>query len=329
MRRRVNPTPELLRLADAQGGVLALSQAAELGLGRHSVARLLDQEHWSRICPGIVWTHPLRAADELPWPAKVWSGLIAGGSGSRLGPQASGFHYGLIAEPELPDIFVGSSTASAQARGPWVLRREQPGARSARTVGEPPRLTVDAAVIDLCNEACAGDVVGLLTKAVQRQLTSSDRLLDELGARARHRHRRLIRDILSDVDDGSESPLELNYLREVERPHGLPRGRRQASRLGLSHVSDVGYDLWSLLVELDGRDGHIEEGHFRDRRRDNAFALRDFLTLRFGWYDVTDNPCAIAWQVAMVLTARGWTGSFRRCPRCRTLADSDFVAMCS
>ncbi|MFT4163630.1 MAG: type IV toxin-antitoxin system AbiEi family antitoxin domain-containing protein [Microlunatus sp.] len=327
MRERIDPTPELLNLATAQGGVLALNQAAALGLGRHSVARLLAQGHWSRISAGIVWTHPLRVGDELPWLAKVWSGLIVGGSGSRLGPRSSGFEYGLIAEPELPDIFAGSPTASARATGPWVLRREQPGARSARTVGEPPRLTVDAAVIDLCNEASAREVVGLLARTVQRKLSTSDRLLDELGTRARHRHRRLVRDILSDVEEGSESPLELGYLRDVERPHGLPRGRRQASRLGLSHVSDVGYDLWSLLVELDGRDGHIEEGRFRDRRRDNAFALRDFLTLRFGWYDVTDNPCAVAWQVAMVLTARGWNGNFRRCPRCRALAESDFIAM--
>ena len=108
--------------------------------------------------------------------------------------------------------------------------------------------------------------------------------------------------------------------RRAPKAHGLPRGRRQKSRAGLSHVSDVGYDEWALLLELDGRDGHIEEGAFRDRRRDDAFAVRALLTLRYGWYDVTDNPCAVAWQVATVLRPRGWPGDLRRCGRCRALA---------
>ncbi len=216
---------------------------------------------------------------------------------------------------------------SARTDGPWLLRREQVGVRSAKTVGNPPRLGVEATVVDLCDGVTASQVPGLLTRAVQRRLTTGERIVDELALRARHRHRALVRDILSEVADGVESPLELAYLRDVERAHGLPRGRRQKSRVGLAHVSDVGYDDWALLLELDGRDGHIEEGAFRDRRRDNAFAVRALLTLRYGWYDVTDNPCAVAWQVATVLRSRGWPGEFRRCGRCRTLAETDFLAM--
>jgi hypothetical protein len=51
------------------------------------------------------------------------------------------------------------------------------------------------------------------------------------------------------------------------------------------------------------------------------------LTLRYGWYDVTDNPCAVAWQVATVLRSCGWPVEFRWCGRCRTLAETDFRAM--
>jgi hypothetical protein len=194
---RHDPSLDLLTLAAEQGGVLTLEQAVGLGFNRHSVARMLEQGHWTRVARGIVWTHRLGAQQEPPWLAR----------------------------------------------------------------------------------------------------------------------------------EGAESPLELTYLRDVERPHGLPRGRRQKSRLGLRYVSDVGYDEWALLLELDGRDGHAEEGRFRDRRRDNAFALRALLTLRYGWYDVTDKPCAVAWQVATVLRARGWLGDFRRCGRCRALSDVDFAAL--
>lgn len=318
----------MLDLAAAQSGVLTVEQAEGLHFSRHSIARLVEQHHWSRLGRGVVWTRSLGDNEELPWLTKAWGGLLAAGDGSRLGPQLSGYLYGLIDHPPLiPDVFARDLKVSARTTGPWLLRRERPGVRASKTVDDPPRLTVEATVIDLCDVVPEDQVPGLLTRAVQRKLTDADRILRELDARSRHRHRELVRGIVGDLAEGSESPLELNYLRDVERPHGLPGGRRQKSRAGLPHVSDVGYDEWGLLLELDGRDGHVEEGAFRDRRRDNAFALRALLTLRFGWYDVTAQPCAVAWQVATVLRSRGWPGDFRRCGRCRAVTDADFTAM--
>lgn len=327
MRPRIDPSADLLALAGEQAGVLSASQTAAFGLTRHSVARLLDQGHWTRLSRGVVWTQPLRPAEQVPWLARAWGGILVGGPGARLGPLSSGFLHGLTDQPPHPDVFVGRPTQSAQCAGPWTLRREQAGVRSARALGSPPRLSVEATVIDLCDIGERPEVVGLLTSAVQRRLTTGERLLDELDSRKRHRHRLLICGILGDVDEGAESPLELGYLRDVERPHGLPTGRRQRSRAGLRHVTDVGYDEWALLVELDGRDGHVERGRFRDRRRDNAFAVRSLLTLRYGWFDVTSNPCAVAWQVATVLRQRGWRGDVRRCGRCRALSETDLDAL--
>jgi len=325
---RRDPSTDLLALAALQSGVLTLEQAEGLGLSRWCVSRILAQGQWTRLARGVLWTRPLGVGEEIPWLVRAWGGLLAAGDGSRLGPRSSGHLHGLVDEaPRKPDIFARGRSVSARTDGPWLLRREQVGVRSAKTVGSPPRLGVEATVIDLCDGVTASEVPGLLTRAVQRRLTTGERIVDELALRARHRHRALVRAILSEVADGVESPLELVYLRDVERAHGLPRGRRQQSRAGLSHVSDVGYDEWALLLELDGRDGHIEEGAFRDRRRDNAFAVRALLTLRYGWYDVTDNPCAVAWQVATVLRSRGWPGELRRCGRCRTLAEADFLAM--
>jgi hypothetical protein len=325
---RRDPSSDLLALAAAQSGVLTLEQAEGLGLSRWSVSRILAQGQWTRLARGVLWTRPLGVGEEIPWLVRAWGGVLAAGDGSRLGPRSSGYLHGLIDEaPRMPDVFARGRSVSARTEGPWLLRREQVGVRSAKTVGNPPRLGVEATVVDLCDGVTASQLPGLLTRAVQRRLTTGERIVDELALRARHRHRALIRDILSEVADGAESPLELAYLRDVERAHGLPRGRRQKSRVGLAHVSDVGYDDWALLLELDGRDGHVEEGAFRDRRRDNAFAVRALLTLRYGWYDVTDNPCAVAWQVVTVLRSRGWPGEFRRCGRCRTLAETDFRAM--
>jgi hypothetical protein len=81
----------------------------------------------------------------------------------------------------------------------------------------------------------------------------------------------------------------------------------------------VGYDGYTLLVELDGRLGHEGAGRFRDLRRDNDFALRSLITLRYGWWDVVERPCEVAWQVATVLRSRGWEGVPTRCHRCRSV----------
>ena len=95
-----------------------------------------------------------------------------------------------------------------------------------------------------------------------------------------------------------------------------PGGPAAVSR-GLPYVSDVGYDAYRVLVELDGREGHQGTGRFRDMWRDNRFALLDCLTLRYGWFDVVERPCEAAWQLAAALIEGGWTGLPTRCDRCR------------
>ena len=77
--------------------------------------------------------------------------------------------------------------------GPWRRIRETAGVRSARSVKDPPRLTVESTVLDLADVRDAGEVVGLITTAVQRRMTTIKQLRQSLNERARHRHRALLR----------------------------------------------------------------------------------------------------------------------------------------
>jgi hypothetical protein len=61
-----------------------------------------------------------------------------------------------------------------------------------------------------------------------------------MDGRSRFKHRQLLAGILGDVAAGADSSLEMKFLHQVERPHGLPRGNRQNSRFGLPYVSHVG-----------------------------------------------------------------------------------------
>jgi hypothetical protein len=63
----------------------------------------------------------------------------------------------------------------------------------------------------------------------------------------------------------------------------------------------------------------------RDARRDNAALLDGEVTLRYGWRDVTERSRQVAWEMAAILRAQGWSGEPRRCPRCRAAGDSDLT----
>jgi len=127
-------------------------------------------------------------------------------------------------------------------------------------------------------------------------------------------------DDLSAVAEGTCSVLEHGYLTMVERPHGLPVGRRQVSarRAGRAMWRDVQYEDWGCLVELDGRLGHTAaQDRDRDLDRDlDAAVTQELTTLRLGYGQVFGAGCRTAAKVAAVLNRRGWPGSVLRCPEC-------------
>lgn len=309
----------LTELAEAQAGMISREQVHLLGLSDAVTTRLLRAGRWRLMARGIYYT----AGTQPTWDGLAWAGVLIGGDAARLGPQASGFLHRLVDEAPRPVDVLVPVGRSARVGGEWHFSRERPGARSARSVGAPPRLTVEDAVLDLSAPAGEADLVAFITKAVQGRRTTPRRLREALNARSRYTHRQLLADILGDVAAGAESPLEMRFLHDVERPHGLPRGHRQQRRYGLPYISDVGYDEYGVLVELDGRTGHEGFGRFRDMMRDNRFALIKWITLRYGWYDVVYRPCLVAFQIAAVLVARGWDGLPARCHRCLNATDLD------
>jgi hypothetical protein len=113
--------------------------------------------------------------------------------------------------------------------------------------------------------------------------------------------------------------LEWRYIRGVERPHRLPRALRQAkSSAGeRTRYLDNRYREFGVAVELDGQAAHPAEARWRDVHRDNASARLGIVTLRYGWADVTGDPCRVAVEIAQVLQLRGWTGRPWPCgPNC-------------
>ena len=321
MHKRQPPPRALLELADLQAGAITREQARAHGLS-DDVLQRLSRSLWRRIAPGIYFT-----ANSAPtWPTLAWAGVLAGGDRARLGPASSGWLYGLSGEPPTPIDVLVPHGRGGESDGPWHFIRERSGVRLARTVGTPPRLVAEDTVLDLAAAATdEAEIISLLARAAQRRMTTPARLLKVLAGRARQPHRALLRAALGDVGLGAESVLEVRYLRDVERAHGLPTGGRQRRIRRRGYRTDVEYQLYVLIVELDGMLFHDGEGRFRDLDRDNVHVLLGRVTLRYGWFDVVSRPCRIAAQVARQLRARGWMGQPTRCPRCRRLTDEEWA----
>lgn len=314
---RIDPPDRLLTTAALQGGVISAEQVRLLGFNLRSAERLVNQRSWQRLSAGVYQI----GVGEPSWEGLAWGGVLLGGQDSRLGFEAAGHLWGLVDEPLMTITVLVPHGLSLARRGRWLFRQERAGVRSPRSPGSPPRTTIEDTVLDLCSGASARDSIGIVTAAVQSRRTTSHRILTGIHGRQKVRHRRLLCELLTDVGEGAESPLEMRYLRDVERAHGLPHARRQARSRSGGEFRDMLYEEFATIIELDGR-VHIAS-RFRDMHRDNSALLGGRVTLRYGWPDVSERPCQVAWQVGAVLAARGWGGAPTRCAWCEHATDAD------
>jgi hypothetical protein len=165
----------------------------------------------------------------------------------------------------------------------------------------------------------APQVVALVTRALQRRDLERGAVMAALASRGRARWRALLTDLLHVDAAGIESVLEWRFHADVVARHGLPvpqrqhvvsAGRRQDRR-------DALFSEFDVVIELDGRLGHVGEGAFRDMRRDNAAVARGEVVLRYGWADVAGRPCMVAAEIAALLRRQGWNGRGGPCsPGC-------------
>ena len=305
-------------LAEAQLGVLTRAQCLGLGMTAGAIRWMVHSRRWQKVHLGVYATH----VGPLDWRARVSAAVLYCGEGAVASHQTAARLHGLVDQD--PDGIAVLIPANRRVTRPGQIRLATCVDIAGRTAasGWPSRTTVEDTVLDLAESGDADNAIAWLTKGCQRRRTTTARLAEALDKRTRHRWRELLVDALSDVTDGVESVLEYRYVRRVERPHGLPRARRQRVVIsgGRRRRTDNDYEPYGVVVELDGRLGHEGEGIFRDRTRDNGTTVSGKVSLRFGWADVDTQPCEVAHDVAVLLWSRGWRGKLKGCGAgCRAL----------
>ena len=218
------------------------------------------------------------------------------------------------APPRVVDLIVGHDRRVATPIGARVNRRRGDVNRSVDERHWPWRTTLEETILDISMSASVDETFALLGRAFQRRLTTEEALRGRLSLRARHPRRELLQLVLGDVAAGAESAMEIRYVRDVERAHGLPTGVRQFSpRRDGYQLHDIGYAEQRVLVELDGRLGHEglgRAGQGRDSRSswrhvrmaDDAgvLARRRRLSVRPGL------------DTGAILASRGWRVGYTR-----------------
>jgi hypothetical protein len=302
----------LRQLIARQHGIVTASQAVAHGLTRGAIRANLSGGRWQRVFDRVYATF----SGPLPRPALLWAVALRAGPTARLSHRTAGELNGLVDEPANP-IHVTIANDRRLRRLPGVrIHRSAAGVTSAHPSRLPPQTRVEDTVLDLGQLArTADDAIGWVAVACSRRLTTPDRIAGAARRRSRMRWRKEIERACADVSRGCHSVLELRYLRDVERAHGLPAADRQVRMDGAGHTSydDVRYRAFAVAIELDGDRYHPDRR--RDTVRDNTRAAAGLTVLRYDRVAVTTRPCSVAREVAHALAARGWNGAPRWCGR--------------
>jgi very-short-patch-repair endonuclease len=309
---------EILR---EQCGVISRAQALACGLSVGVIRAHLDSGRWQPVVRSVYATF----SGPIPRDGELWAAVLRVGGAAVLSHESAAEAIGLVDDPQTPiHVTVPPGRRVLSFRGVTVHQSNR-AVLARHPLRLPPQTRIEETVVDLI-QSCSrlSDALGWITRACGRRLTRPERIALVIDARKKVRWRADLLAAVTDVGAGAQSPLELRYLRNVERAHGLPRACRQRAvlRPGGRFYDDVRYEPFGVVVELDGRAAHPDEARWRDMRRDNVSVLDGRRVLRYGWADVAAQPCAVAAQVAQSLRLAGWRGAPHPCgPTCPMITE--------
>lgn len=303
----------MVRLRDEiQGGVISRRQLRDLHAQDHDIRRLVRNRELAVIHPGVYVNH----TGNPTWGQRAWAAVLVCWPAALTGRSA------LPKPPERSsiEVMVPMGRTVRAPKGVLVRRRARFEGYVDWAAYPPRQLLAEAAIDAAAAAGDPGEAFSLLADLVQTKAVRASALVEALSRRPRLRDRRLLGELLEDLNDGACSVLEREYLRRVERAHGLPAGERQVadSVAGVSVERDVTYAAYGLVVELDGRAFHgSAAARDADHARDlDAAAVRGLRTVRLTYGQVLGDPCRTAARIGELLRLGGWEGQVRSCPDC-------------
>ena len=289
-------------MAECQHGVVSLPQLTGFGLLPSAVRERVGSGRLHRIHRGVYAVgYPLLTA-RGHWMAAV----LACGDGSALSDSSAASLWGLReGGGSRIDVTAPRRTARTRA-GIRVHWRPSLAAVDVAVCDRIPCTSVARTLLDLASVISPSALEKACDRAEQLRLFDG-RAIEELLARVPGaRGTRRLREVLSELDpQGPETRTEIERLMlALCRTHSLP----QPVVNGWIQLNGNGFEpdfLWpeaKLIVETDGYKTHRTRKAFEaDRRRDQLLAEAGYLTLRFTWRQLTEEPDRVARTIGAVL----------------------------
>jgi len=298
------PTPDV-EVARALG-VLAAGAAGEEPLLR----RHLRSGRWKRYGQVVVTHNGPPTCEQLVWIAVLRSprGVVLSGLTAAM---RRGLDLPPAARPPRPELLVPAAGPLPHLQGVQVARTRLLTKADVHPTAQPPQLRLPRAVVDAASRASGpDDVRALLCAGVQQRRLRAEDLRCVVLRLGPVRHRALLLRTLDDVEGGSHSVRELQFLRTVRRA-GLPAPARQVVRRrpGGRYYLDAAWDAYGLHVEVDGLGHLLVRAWAADVDRSNELALRgsSATTLRIPGFWLDERREHVVDQVRRGLLAGGWS----------------------
>jgi hypothetical protein len=311
----------LAQLARRQHGVVALSQARQLGLSPSGVRSRVSTGRLHRVHRGVYAVGHVPLSATARWMAAV----LACGRGAVLSHRSAAALWGLRPSSRSAiDVTApgraGRGLDGIEAHRAGSLRRAE--IASVRGI---PCTTVARTLLDLAEVVDRRALERAVNEAEVLRLFDLGALEDVLIRAVGRRGAPILRAVLAGYDAEyalTRNELERRFLALCDSAGVLrPSVNAWVALDGGSIEVDFLWRNYKLIVETDGRQAHGTRRAFEhDRRRDQRLLCAGWRVVRFTWRQVTHEPRQVAHTLRVLLNPPGTAAGSPRAPSPRSRA---------
>jgi hypothetical protein len=266
-------------LGESQAGVVTRQQLAAVDVTHDQIRNEVKAGRWQ--VDGQVVVLQSGPLTELQ---SQWAAVLAQPPGATLAgitaAKAGGLRW---ITPEDVHVLLPKGARPSARDGVVVhLSRRFSAQRDAHPLLTPPRTRFDRSVIDAASWAPTDRrACGVIAAAVQQRLAPATGLREALESAGQIARRRLIGQLIGDVEGGIHSFAELDF-ESLARQAGLGPPLRQARRRdsnGLTRYLDKNYG--GFQVEIDGALHLLPSNYWDDMKRQNELTIGGDHVLHF------------------------------------------------
>lgn len=291
-------------LAARHGGHITRAQLVELGLSDPMISRRVAAGFLTRVKTGVYRTFTPPDDDALLRGAvlSLRAAVVSHRSAARI-------HAFAVPAGGRPVVTVPASTTH-EFPGVEVRRTADLSRRYWTVKANLPVTTVRRTVFDLAScmetDAYCELVDGLLTSR-RLKLGQLAELLDEIGGKGKP-GTTLVRAVVAERSGHGEedaTPLERLGLKVLRSGGCFPDAVQYDPGFVPAVRFDAAYLGSKVAIEWDSRRWHTSVDRFQsDRNRDRVAATHGWVTLRFTWDDLKNQPDRVISQVRLVTKRR-------------------------